>query len=526
VIDAGFLELARLGELPPSDPDVLNSLNVVDSVIAATTQSGTGFYRYGTSLPGSEDGYGDCWVPDPTNCTPNGEPWPTGNVGSGHLWPVLSSERAEQDLQSADAKGAKAQLASMLGFSGGLGLEPEQDWEDPNLPASSFATDPRIASIGFINGKPAGSANPLTWAQATVARTIQDLGSGGLVEQPQAVRDRYVSQPPPPAAPLAVSSPADGAEVNAATIAVTGTTTPGATVDVASTPVEITGPTTTVEATAAPDGSFSVQVPTPFGTDVVSVAVTTAGGATAHGKRTVVSDFVQGASLLDVTDPTGDDNGPGTYRYPTAPDFHPGAFDIQRYQVIDAGSNIFFRVQTAELSPTFGSALGAQLLDIFVRDPSKAQTSTSPPFAARNYSIAPNSAWSSRLEVQGFAAPVFVDAGGGSLGTASVSASSASRFITVIVPKAALGQPKPGWVFTVVLTGQDGFSPDLARGFAPTPGPFLFGVCAPGGTSPICSSDPATVPKAVDVITPAGVSQATELDPTTGPVIIHGVPIP
>jgi len=30
VIDAGFLELTRLGELPASDPDVLRSLNVVD----------------------------------------------------------------------------------------------------------------------------------------------------------------------------------------------------------------------------------------------------------------------------------------------------------------------------------------------------------------------------------------------------------------------------------------------------------------------------------------------------------------
>jgi glucoamylase len=81
-------------------------------------------------------------------------------------------------------------------------------------------------------------------------------------------------------------------------------------------------------------------------------------------------------------------------------------------------------------------------------------------------------------------------------------------------------------VFTVVLHGQDGFSPDQARGFAPTPQPFLFGVCAPGGTSPICSIDPGTAPKAMDVIPPTGVSQATELDPTAGPVALHGVVVP
>jgi glucoamylase len=81
-------------------------------------------------------------------------------------------------------------------------------------------------------------------------------------------------------------------------------------------------------------------------------------------------------------------------------------------------------------------------------------------------------------------------------------------------------------VFTVTLTGQDGFSPDQARGFAPTPQPFLFGVCAPGGTQPICSVDPATVPKIIDTIPPPGVSQGTELDPTVGPVAIQGVKIP
>jgi glucoamylase len=78
----------------------------------------------------------------------------------------------------------------------------------------------------------------------------------------------------------------------------------------------------------------------------------------------------------------------------------------------------------------------------------------------------------------------------------------------------------------VVLTGQDGFSPDQARAFSPTAQPFAFGVCAPGGTAAICRADPGTVPKAVDVITPPGVSQATELDPTLGPVAIQPVLVP
>jgi glucoamylase len=75
-------------------------------------------------------------------------------------------------------------------------------------------------------------------------------------------------------------------------------------------------------------------------------------------------------------------------------------------------------------------------------------------------------------------------------------------------------------------TASIGFSADQARAFTATPGAFTFGVCAPGGTAPICSADPATVPKAMDVITPAGVSQANELDPTLVPVAIAPVIVP
>ena len=73
--------------------------------------------------------------------------------------------------------------------------------------------------------------------------------------------------------------------------------------------------------------------------------------------------------MFSATDPTGDDNGPGTYAYPTDAAFHPGAYDIQQFQVYDSGpDSVTFRVQTADLSPTFGSPLGAQLVDVYVNN--------------------------------------------------------------------------------------------------------------------------------------------------------------
>jgi glucoamylase len=107
-----------------------------------------------------------------------------------------------------------------------------------------------------------------------------------------------------------------------------------------------------------------------------------------------------------------------------------------------------------------------------------------------------------------------------------VTANQATRSLLIAVPKAALGQPASGWTFTLALHGQDGFSSDQARSFAPTAQPFQFGLCPAGGTAPVCGIDPGTAPKVMDTIAPAGVSQATELDPTRGPVALQGVTIP
>ena len=240
----------------------------------------------------------------------------------------------------------------------------------------------------------------------------------------------------------------------------------------------------------------------------------------------MTSDVTTGTTVLSVPDPIGDDHGPGTYQYPTSTNFHPGAFDLTRFQVISDGTTVYLQATLPNLDPTFGSSLGAQLPDVYVHPPGAAVTSTAAAYPTRNYTIAPADAWSQMVEVQGFAGPVWQDASGTSLGTAFVAASQVSKTITIALPQATFGTPASGWALAVVVTGQDRFSPDQARGFPAAPQPFLFGVCAPGGTSPICSVDPATAPKAMDVITPPGVSQATELDPTLGPAVIQGVAIP
>jgi glucoamylase len=527
VVDGGFQELVRLGELPVTDSDVQASLRVLDKQIAVSTPSGTGYYRYGNdAAQGSADGYGDCYEPSQTSCTVTGAPWPPTGTGTGHLWPNLSGERAESDLAAGSAGGAQALLQAIINFSSGVGLVPEQAWEDPDLAASPYGSDPATASIGFTRGKAAGSASPLTWAQAQEVRLIASLGAGRNVDTPAVTRARYVAHGAPGVLPVTITAPAQGSAVAASSTTVTGTTTPGSAVTVASANTTTGGPTSVASTTAAADGSFSATVPVSFGSNAITVSATAAGGRSSGYAQVTVTNEGSGSTVLDVTDPSGDDNGPGTYQYPTDPQFHPGAFDLTRFQVLSDGTFAYLRATLRNLDPTFGQTDGAQLLDVYMHVPGATSTSTQAAFPSRNYAIAPSGAWSQRLEVQGFASPVWVNAGGSSVGTASVVAVQADKTITIALPEAQFGTPGSGWGFSVVLTGQDGFSPDQARGFQSTPQAFQFGVCAPGGTAPVCSADLGSVPKAVDVITPPGVSQATELDPTLGPVVIQPVLVP
>jgi glucoamylase len=539
VIDQGFLELPRLGILRSDDPDVVRTLGLVDAVIEKQVSTGTAFYRYGTPTPGTEDGYGDCHVADPTDCSVEGKPWAGNcttatlnqgqNKGSGHLWPVLAGERAEHEIATGRAGSATSLWASMAAMTSGVGLIPEQVWEDADLAATPYgALPPECASIGFVNGKPAGSTSPLTWSEAQYVRLSADLRAGRVTERPVDTVERYIRHTQQ-GIDVTLTAPADGALVTGGTTTVTGTTAPGATVDVDAVNIDIAGEARTATGTADASGHFSIPVSVPAGTVTLTVTATAPNGATGYAQRTVVYDVVPGTLVWSTTDPTGDDDGPGTYGYPTPVSvFHPGAFDLQRFEVYDSGADtVTFRVQTADLAPTFGSPLGAQLVDVYVRNPSDGPTSTAASYPGRNYRIATSSAWNRLIEVQGFGQR-FVDASGATVGSVAIRASQATRYITFTVSKSALGgTPAAGWTFTVVLTGQDGFSPDQARGFQPTPQDYQFGVCRVGLSSPICAVDPNSVPKAVDVLTPAGVSQADELDPTKhSPVTIQGVTIP
>jgi glucoamylase len=289
VIDAGFLELTRLGELSPRDSDVQASLRVVDSVLESHTASGPGWHRYGIKASGATDGYGDCYEPDPTNCSPTGEPWFTQAVGSGHLWPLLDGERAEQDLQAGDYSSAAGLAVTLQRMTWGLGYVPEQVWEDPDVPPSPYGSDPTTASIGFINGKAAGSAAPLIWGQAQYLRLIRDLAARSVLDQPSITRMRYLGSAGAPTPELlTINSPTAGATTPGASTVVSGTTAPGSVLTIAAGRPGSSADSLSVATTmAGPDGTFQLTVRTPPGSNVITATATAGAHATGWAQVTV-----------------------------------------------------------------------------------------------------------------------------------------------------------------------------------------------------------------------------------------------
>jgi glucoamylase len=119
IVDAGFLELVRLGIKSPNDELIKKSVAVIDRVLAADTPNGEGFYRY------FRDGYGEMADGRPWN-------WDGNYTGKGHLWVLLTGERGQYELARGDFRKAENRLAAMLGFANEAMMLPEQIWDKPH----------------------------------------------------------------------------------------------------------------------------------------------------------------------------------------------------------------------------------------------------------------------------------------------------------------------------------------------------------------------------------------------------------
>ncbi|HXF43337.1 MAG TPA: glycoside hydrolase family 15 protein [Pyrinomonadaceae bacterium] len=200
IVDAGFLELVRLGIRRADDPLILKSLIVVDQLLKVETPNGPAFYRY------NHDGYGE--MDDGRRWN-----WDGKYTGKGRLWTLLSGERGQYELalfnekswnkQSANLllelgygdklsvfRKAESRLHHLMAFANDGLMIPEQVWDKPEIPSRP---DKRfLPELAF--GEGTGSATPLAWSMAQFIRLVRNISLGKNFDTPEIVYRRYAGK--------------------------------------------------------------------------------------------------------------------------------------------------------------------------------------------------------------------------------------------------------------------------------------------------------------------------------------------
>ena len=165
IVDAGFLELVRLGIKPANDPLIVRTLDIIDRLIKVETPGGSGWYRY------NHDAYGE--RADGGNYD--------ARTGVGQLWALLSGERGEYDVARGNLVSARTRLEAMMSFANDGRMIPEQVWDRRQSPNKELRF-----------GEGTGSATPLAWSMAQFIRLAMNIKHGRNVETPGVVADRYL----------------------------------------------------------------------------------------------------------------------------------------------------------------------------------------------------------------------------------------------------------------------------------------------------------------------------------------------
>jgi glucoamylase len=204
VVDTSFLELVRLGVKEADDPNIVQTLDVVDSKaivgpfstppnekqkkgLKVDTPNGTFWHRFNFDGYGEQRNGGPWDIGFPT-CDTLPQPCLKSQKTIGRAWPIFAGERGEYELAAGRSATAAERLASIARTGNDGYMLPEQVWDE----------NPPSGQPGFSPGEGTFSATPLAWTHAQYVRLAWSIDAGQPVEQPTIVADRY---PRPAASP-------------------------------------------------------------------------------------------------------------------------------------------------------------------------------------------------------------------------------------------------------------------------------------------------------------------------------------
>lgn len=178
----------------------------------------------------------------------------------------------------------------------------------------------------------------------------------------------------------------------------------------------------------------------------------------------VVPDLGTTTLVLSISDPEGDDYGPGSYTYPLDAVFTPGNFDVLNFSVgYDQDEIIFKFTLRGPVDNPWGSpnGLSLQTLDIYI-DKDGDGRGGKVMLPGRNLSLAEGYAWDYAITAEGWTPGIFVPGENGPQQVATANeflilADPGKREVTIRVPKAILGDNPGSWKFGAVVLSQEGF---------------------------------------------------------------------
>jgi alpha-amylase/alpha-mannosidase (GH57 family) len=227
--------------------------------------------------------------------------------------------------------------------------------------------------------------------------------------------------------------------------------------------------------------------------------------------------------VFEMTDPEGDDDGAGGYKYPKADVFVPGVFDLTQFRVLDAGDTVIFEAYFKNLGGNpWGGPNGfcLQYTHVYVHTTLKVPGRTDT--FGLNVNVTEDSAWHvALLLAPGWgsdpvpsgerAAIYFADGSvlvqdGKNL---KVYADPARNAIVAEVSKSVLpdAENMDKWVYTVAVTSYDGYGSMRIRPFGVDPDVWVVGVGAKHAKAVLFN----VVPRVMDLLAPTAQDQYAQL---------------
>lgn len=178
--------------------------------------------------------------------------------------------------------------------------------------------------------------------------------------------------------------------------------------------------------------------------------------------------------ILDITDPQGDDHGPGSYTYPTDTVFEPSVLDITSFKVGVGDTDMVFKFTIAgQLKNPWnsGSNLSVQTFDVYIDKDPGAGTGARLLLPGRNCSLLDSDGWEYAIWAEGWTPgifapdPVTTEAKSVSGASVKIIVDTAKSTVTLRVPRSVFGEGDPKtWGYAAALLSQEGFpSPGIWR---------------------------------------------------------------